>query len=56
MDVLHILRSEPDETTRTLIEVVSGAETHSYALYEGEVDWNDLLDRIFEAPKVISWW
>jgi hypothetical protein len=57
MKVLHILRSEPDETVEKLTAAVSTDNTASIAvLYEAPVDWEALVDQIFENDKVICWW
>ena len=56
METLHILRSEPDATTRELLEHVAGPNPEAVKLYAGDVDWDQLLDDIFAADKVISWW
>jgi len=57
MKCLHILKSEPDENTRRLIEILSGGEEPElFPLYEGEVDYDKLLELIFERDRVISWW
>lgn len=56
MKVLHILRSQPDETVAALMKFFSDQEEKTVALYEGDVDWEALVDDIFAADKVISWW
>lgn len=57
MKVLHILRSEPDETVEKLCGLVSkSGESSVMALYEKEVDWAALVDEIFSHDKVICWW
>jgi hypothetical protein len=57
MKLLHILKSEPDENTRRLIENLSaGEDSEFFSLYEGDVDYDKLLDLIFEYDRVISWW
>jgi hypothetical protein len=57
MNLLHILKSEPDENTKTLMRILSeGHETSRISLYEGEPDYERLIDQIFENDKVISWW
>ncbi len=57
MKVLHILRSEPDETVEKLCGLVSkSGESSVKALYEKEVDWAALVDEIFSHDKVICWW
>lgn len=57
MKILHILRSEPDETVTEMMEAITnGDHSKSTPLYNGEVDWSQLVDDIFSCDKVISWW
>jgi hypothetical protein len=56
MEVLHICRSEPDETVKALIEEVSGPDAETLDLFRGDVDWDRVVEAIFSADKVISWW
>lgn len=57
MKLLYILKSEPDETTKTLMDIISeGEETTVFPLYEESPDYEKLIDLIFEHDKVISWW
>jgi hypothetical protein len=56
MDVLHLCRTRPDETVSALIQEVSGPEAETLELYQDEVDWSEVVDAIFRADKVISWW
>jgi hypothetical protein len=57
MKVLHILRSEPDETVEKLTASLSMDNRASVAvIYEEPVDWAALVDQIFENDKVICWW
>ena len=57
MKLLHILKSEPDDTTNTLKKILSqGKETTDFPLYEGDADYERLIDLIFEHDEVISWW
>lgn len=57
MKILHILKSEPDGNTKKLIEILSaGQDSELFPLYKGEVDYDKLLDLIFERDRVISWW
>ena len=57
MKVLHILKSEPDETVEKLCGVVSKENDSSvFVLYEKTVDWDILVDDIFRHDKVICWW
>jgi hypothetical protein len=55
--ILHILRSEPDETVEKFTVSMNMDNTASVVmLYEDPVDWSALVDKIFENDKVICWW
>lgn len=57
MQILHILKSEPDDTVERLTECLSTENTTSVVgLYEESIDWPALVDKIFENDKVICWW
>ena len=57
MKILHILRSEPDDTVEKFTVAMSMEDTASVVmLYEAPVDWSALVDKIFENDKVICWW
>jgi hypothetical protein len=60
--VLHILKTEPDETVEQFIEAISGDEGATVVnLYrdnisDAAVNWARLVDDIFDHDKVICWW
>lgn len=57
MKLLHILKSEPDDTTRRLIDIVSEEkEAAEFKLYEEQPDYEKLLDLLFAYEESISWW
>ncbi len=57
MKILNILKTEPDEVTRILIDAVSeGEESSFFNLYEADPDYGHLLDLVFENDRVVSWW
>jgi hypothetical protein len=57
MKVLHILKSEPDETVKEFVDAFSDDDVKTVPIFEGgEVDWAALVDAIFEYDKVICWW
>ncbi|MEE8415854.1 MAG: hypothetical protein V3S05_06245 [Desulfobacterales bacterium] len=57
MKVLHILRTEPDESVKTFMETISAKEESKVTpLYNEDVDWSGLVDDILAYDKVISWW
>lgn len=57
MELLHILRSEPDELARRLIDGLSREVTaREVALWRETPDYDALVRDIFDARKVICWW
>ena len=57
MTYLHILRSEPDDVSRQLIQGLSnGGEGSEVHLYDGPVDYARLVQDIFSHDRVICWW
>ena len=56
MKVLHILKTEPDDTVEELMRPFAGDEVTVVPLFEGEVDWAALVDQIFASDNVICWW
>ncbi len=62
MKLLYLYRFEPTEGTGTegtkkLSEMMAkGNEVTEVKLYEGEPDYDKLVEMIWEADKVISWW
>jgi hypothetical protein len=59
MKILHILKTEPDNTTRALISAFGGSKDEEetvFKLYDEQADCEKLIDLIFEHEKVITWW
>lgn len=57
MKILNIYKSEPDETVKKLVEIVTrDRESETFELYKGKPDYDKLVDMIFEADQTISWW
>ena len=56
LTVLHILRTEPDDTVQEFMEVFAADESTPSPLYEEGVDWPGVVDAIFAAEKTICWW
>ena len=57
MKVLSIYRSEPDETTKKLVEIVSrDREADSFDLSVDSPDYDALVDKMFAADQTICWW
>lgn len=59
--ILHLLKTEPDEMQRTLMDNFS-KECHNLEipLYEvggnEDVNYDEIMDLIFEYDQVITWW
>lgn len=57
MTLLHIYKSQPDDSTRTLVDIVSkNNDTKEFILYDEEADYEKLVDQIFSCDKIICWW
>lgn len=57
MKILHIQKSEPDEIVTKLMEPISeGNDVQQFELYKGDVDYDKLIELIFNHDTVISWW
>jgi hypothetical protein len=57
MTILHIERTEPDDTVRVLIrEISKGQDSKEVVLFTGETDYHRLIEEIFSSDRVISWW
>ena len=57
MKLLHILKSEPDETVKKLMAIVSeGREVQTIKMYGHDIDYLELVRLIVESDKNISWW
>ncbi len=57
MKILHVLKSEPDEMMKRLMQPSSeGNEVKEFEMYQGNVDYDELVKLVFENDKVICWW
>ena len=57
MKILNVYRSEPDETTKKLVEIVTrDREGDSFDLNVYSPDYDQLVDKIFAADQTICWW
>jgi len=57
MRILHILRTEADETVKDiLVSTTNGDQSKTAELYTGDIDWSHLVDDIFSHDKVVCWW
>jgi len=57
MKVLHVLKSDPDETTSQLMAAFSeDDEVQCFELFPEDVDYDKLIKLVFMSDKVICWW
>ena len=58
MKILNIYRSEPDSTTKTLVEIVTrDRDSDSFFLNTDTTpNYDKLVDMIFEADQTLCWW
>ena len=57
MKILHVYRSEPSDTTKKLVEMVSeGRESDSFDLSGDAPDYDALVDKVMDADQTICWW
>ena len=57
MKILNIYKSEPDGTVQKLAEIVNrDREVVNFDLNVENPDYDNLIDKIFEADQTICWW
>ena len=57
MKILNVYRSEPSETTKKLVEIVSeGRESDSFDINVDNPDYDALVDKVMAADQTICWW
>jgi hypothetical protein len=57
MKLLQVFRSEPSSDVLKLADIISeGNETIRIDLFQGDVDYDRLVECIFTCDKTVSWW
>jgi hypothetical protein len=57
MKILNIYRSEPDDTVKKLVEIVTrDRESEDFDLNVENPDYDALVDKILDADQTICWW
>lgn len=57
MKILNVYRSEADETVKKLVEIVTrDRESDSFNLNVENPDYDNLIEKIFDADQTICWW
>jgi hypothetical protein len=56
-DLLHILRSVPDDGTQKMMaELSTDGNTDVIKLYDADMNWEEAVDAIFSHSRVVCWW
>jgi len=56
MKILHIVKKAPDESTKKIIELQkAGNEAVMVELYQGPVEYDELVAAVFASDKVFCW-
>lgn len=57
MKILNVYRSEPDENTKKLVEIVTrDRDSDTFDLNVDAPDYGQLVDKIMDADQTICWW
>ncbi|MDD3617769.1 MAG: hypothetical protein RBR09_01805 [Desulfobulbaceae bacterium] len=57
MKILNVYRSQPDEKTKKLVEIVNrDRESDTFELFADNPDYDTLVEKIFAADQTICWW
>ena len=57
MKILHVYRSEPNEDTMKLVEILNrDRDVMEFKLYINDPNYDTLVQMIYDADQVISWW
>ncbi len=57
MKILNVYRSEPDETVKKLVSIVTrDRESDTFFLNVENPDYDALVDKIFASDQTICWW
>ena len=57
MKLLHVYRSEPNDDTKKLVEIVSeGREVEAFNLNVESPDYDALVEKVFTVDQTICWW
>lgn len=57
MKILNVYRSEPDENTKKLVEIVTrDRDSDTFDLNVDAPDYDQLVDKIMDADQTICWW
>lgn len=56
MNIVHILKKAPDESTKTIISIHAAEhQVTMVELYKGEIEYEKLVADVFASDKVFCW-
>lgn len=57
MKILQVYRSVPTDDVKTLVSILNrDRDADEFKLYEGEPNYDILVEKIFAADKTVCWW
>jgi len=57
MKILHLFKSDPDADVRQFADAFSlGREAAEVPLHAGSVDYEKLVEQVFDNDQVVCWW
>ncbi len=57
MKLLHVLKSEPDETVKKLMKPLSAHnQVQEFKLFGENIDYDKFIELVFDNDKVVCWW
>ncbi len=57
MKILQVYRSEPNDDVKTLVEILNrDRDADEFNLYDGDPNYDVLVEKIFAADKTVCWW
>jgi hypothetical protein len=55
--LLHVLKSEPDQTVKKLMKPLSvHNQVQEFKLFGENIDYDKFIELVFDNDKVICWW
>ncbi|MBM9613145.1 hypothetical protein JWJ90_02470 [Desulfobulbus rhabdoformis] len=57
MKILQVYRSEPTDDIKKLVEILNRDRVaDEFKLYDGEPNYDTLVQKIFANDKTVCWW
>ena len=57
MKILQVYRSEPNDDVQTLVGILNrDRDADEFKLYDEDPNYDQLVEKIFDADKTVCWW